>query len=191
MTYALRSRGNVCFNKLRLKPYNNIRVSTFKIFTTRWAFTEKRRGSPVLVKFGETPFVQIISDWRPAELPEFPGWRTRSITTMKIPTDKKLQIFMGKPHCFRSIIMLTAYRLTKLFHVASLHFSKCSVHDEIKKYEIDLHVARIREARCWHSILVCRSGENVEEREEQNVRACTGLNRLRIGSCDEFSLIMS
>jgi hypothetical protein len=29
--------------------------------------------------------------------------------------------------------------------------------------------------------------ECIEEGEEQNVRACTGLNRLIIGSCDEFS----
>jgi hypothetical protein len=78
----------------------------------------------------------------------------------------------------------------KLFNLDSLHLSKCSVHDEIKKYELDRHVARIREARCLHSILVCRSDENGGEGEGQNMKACTGLNWLRIGSCDEFSLII-
>ena len=107
-----------------------------------------------------------------------------------MPTSKKVQIFMGKQHSFRSILMLTAYRLTKLFNLTSPHLSKCSVHDEIKKYEIDRDVARIREARCLHSILVSRSDENGGEGEEQNIRACTGLNWLRIGSCDEFSLTM-
>ena len=38
---------------------------------------------------------------------------------------------MGKLHCIRSILMFTAYRLTKLFNLASLHLSKCSVNDEI------------------------------------------------------------
>jgi len=30
----------------------------------------------------ETPFVRIISEWIPVELQEFPGWRTRSRTTL-------------------------------------------------------------------------------------------------------------
>jgi hypothetical protein len=58
--------------------------------------------------------------------------------------------------------MLTAYRVTKLFNLASLHLSKCSVDDEIKKYEIDRQVARIRGATCLHSILACRSDENAQ-----------------------------
>jgi hypothetical protein len=95
---------------------------------------------------------------------------------------------MGKQHCIRSILMLRAYRLIQVFNLASLHLSKCSVHDEIKKYEIDRHVARIREARRLHSNLVCRIDEKGGEGEERNARACTRLNWLRIGSCDEFSL---
>jgi len=148
---------------------------------------QKTKGVTRLVKFGDS----LCSDH--IRMKTF--WTTR-VSWMKnaqynnTKYTYKQKIFMAKPHCFRSILMLTAYRLAKLFNLASLHLCKCSVHDEIKKYEIDWHVARIREARCLHSILVCRSDENGGEGEEQNVRACTGLNWLRIGSCDEFSLIM-
>ena len=106
VTYALRSCGNVCLNKLRLKPYGNIRVTTVKYLQDQRS--SKNEGGHQYWSSSETPFVQIISWWRPVELPEFPGWRTRSITTLNISTSKKVQIFMCKQHFLVDINTFTA-----------------------------------------------------------------------------------